>query len=176
MGEIITESVKYIKNVNHQGEDEWAYSYDPEEDHPHRRRYHVGAYFRLNFNNSGDGDSVKKHVENLSKGDRIILSQTPTKGDKRRYLTHVVELVNEGIEDKDQWESDTWGIFRWVKIHWIADFKEPNNIPLDKDVMKVNWGWYDTKAKKLDSRNLMNVNEWKGDINRLRTHLEKVFR
>jgi len=171
MGKIITESVKYIKNVNHQGEDKWAYSYDPGEDHPHRR-YRVGAYFRLNFNR-GDGDGVKNHVLNLCKGDRIILSQRPTNGDKR-YLTHVVELVNECTEDEPQWDSNTWGIFRWVKIHWVvADFEKRDLIPLDKDVMKVNWGYQGTKAKKLDSPGLMN--EWR-NINTLRTHLEQVFR
>ncbi|CDN13991.1 hypothetical protein RintRC_3066 [Richelia intracellularis] len=38
--------------------------------------------------------------------------------------------------------------------------------------MKVNWGWYDTKAKKLDSPKLMA--KW-GDIKILRAELEKVF-
>ncbi len=166
MEKIINESVKYIKNVNHQDDKQkWAYSHYPVELYP------VGAYFRLNFNR-GDGDSVENHVVNLPKGDRIILSQRPTDGDKR-YLTHVVELVNEGIEDQTQWDfSNTWGIFRWVKIHWIADFTKSDNIPLDEDVMKVDWGWQNTKAKKLDSPKLMT--EW-GDIDTLRTHLKQVF-
>ncbi len=46
-------------------------------------------------------------------------------------MTHVVELVNEGSEDKPQRETGTWGIFRWVKVHWIADFNNPSRIPLD---------------------------------------------
>ncbi len=159
MGKITTESIKYIKNVNHQDEkQEWAYSHYP-----------VGAYFQLNFKKR---DSVENHIVNLAKGDCIILSQRPTNGDKR-YLTHVVELVNEGIEDQSQWKFGTWDIFRWVKVHWVvADFNKRDQIPLDKDVMKVNWGWYDTKAKKLDSPGL--ITEWR-DINALRTHLEQVF-
>jgi len=124
----------------------------------------------LNFKKSDTGD-VKAHALNLPKGSLIILSQKPPKKSER-YLTHVVELVNEGSEDEPQQEEGIWGIFRWVKIHWIADFGRPDRIPLDKDVMKVNWGWFDTKAKLLTSPGLMS--QWE-TIDNLRTHLKKVF-
>ncbi|BAZ18589.1 hypothetical protein NIES4071_104740 (plasmid) [Calothrix sp. NIES-4071] len=101
---------------------------------------------------------------------RIIGQKPPL---RERYLTHVVELVNEGSEDESQQKEGTWGIFRWVKVHWIADFRRPKYIPLDKDVvMKVDWGWSDTKAKLLNSPNLMS--QW-GTIDNLRTHLRSVF-
>ncbi|MDF5729402.1 MAG: hypothetical protein PUP92_15625 [Rhizonema sp. PD38] len=99
------------------------------------------------------GKGVEAHAFHLPKGSQIILSQRPPK-QRERYLTHVVELVNEGSEDKPQWEIGVWGIFRWVKIHWIADFSHISGIPLDKHVMKVNWGWQDTKAKSLNSPGL----------------------
>lgn len=126
--------LEYIKNVN----DDKAWAYDD---------YVVGAYFRLNFKKSDTVD-VEAHALTLPKGGSlIILSQKPPYCE--RYLTHVVELVNSGSEDEPQQEEGIWGIFRWVKVHWIADFGRPSHIPLDKDVMKVNWGWFDTKAKLL---------------------------
>jgi len=70
-------------------------------------------------------------------------------------LTHIVELVNEGLEDKPQWESHIWGIFRWVKVRWVANFSVPEEIPLDKNVMQVDWGWQNTQAKLLTSQGLM---------------------
>ncbi|MFM7405134.1 MAG: hypothetical protein ACKO3K_00280 [Cuspidothrix sp.] len=151
--------IEYIKNVNDLSEN-WAYP-----------TYPMGSYFQLNFRSTNDNeDNIKSHALDLLQGSLIILSQRPTSQD--RYLTHIVELVNEGSEDRPQWQRDEWGIFRWVKVHWVANFNDPNSIPLDKDVMKANWGWYDTKAKRLESDNLMSV--WK-NINDLRTHLQTVF-
>ena len=43
---------------------------------------------------------------------------------------------------------------------------------VDQDVMKAEWGWYDTKAKLLTSPNLMK--EW-GSIDNLRAHLQEKF-
>lgn len=153
--------LEYIKNVN--ADSGWAYDDNPR-----------GAYFRLNFKR-GDGVSdargVEAHALNLPKGSLIILSQKPLEKDER-YLTHIVELVNERYEDEPQQEEGTWGIFRWVKIHWIADFAHTDKIPLDKDEMKANWGWFDTKAKSLEGVCLMH--EWE-TIKNLRTHLEFVF-
>lgn len=155
MEQIHTESIKYIKNVN--DDEGWAYD-----------SYPVGAYFRLNFKN---GDCIENHVLNLPKGDRIILSQRP-RAENKRYLTHIVELVNEGNEDKPQWGSGTWDIFRWVKVHWVADLSDPSRVPVDEDVIKANWGWYNTKAKALSSPSLMT--QWR-DIETLMAHLENVF-
>jgi len=148
--------LEYIKNVN--DDHGWAY-----EKHP------VGAYFQLNFKK---GEGVDTHALNLPKGALIILSQRPP--EKERYLTHVVELVNEGSEDKPQWTpEDTWGIFRWVKVHWIAGFHSPSNTHLDKDVMGgMDWGWENTLAKSLAGNGLMR--KWK-DVETLRTHLQGVF-
>ncbi|MBW4425690.1 MAG: hypothetical protein KME50_14870 [Nostoc desertorum CM1-VF14] len=148
--------LEYIKNVN--DDEAWAYE-----------GYPIGAYFRLNFKESKD-TSVDTHTFKLPKGSLIILSQRPPGNE--RYLTHIVELVNEGSEDKPQRETGTWGIFQWVKVHWIADFKNPNGIPLDQKEMRADWGCYDTKAKLLSSKNLMD--QW-GSIDKLRAHLEKVF-
>jgi hypothetical protein len=147
--------LEYIKNVN--DDNGWAYRYCL-----------VGGYFQLNFKRS-DATDVLAHALSLPRGSLIILSQSYT---QERCLTHVVELVNEGSEDEPQQEEGTWGIFRWVKVHWVADFSCPDNIPLDKDVMKVNWGWFDTKAKLLTSPRLMS--EW-GTINNLRDALQRVF-
>ncbi|MBD2678988.1 MULTISPECIES: hypothetical protein [Nostoc] len=146
--------LEYIKNVN--DDEAWAY-----ED------YLIGSYFRLNFK---QGEGVDSHTFNLPKGSLIILSQRPP--GKERYLTHVVELVNDGSEDKPQWETGIWGIFRWVKVHWIADFNNPSRIPLDKNEMRAEWGCYNTKAKLLSSENLMK--QW-GSIDKLRAHLGEVF-
>lgn len=147
--------LEYIKNVN--DDNAWAY-----------KDYLVGAYFRLNFKKSDTVD-VEAHALTLPKGSLIILSQSYQGA---RYLTHVVELVNSGSEDEPQQSEGIWGIFRWVKVHWIADFGRPSHIPLDKDVMKVNWGWFDTKAKLLTSPRLMS--QWE-TIDNLRTHLKKYL-
>ncbi|PHM08393.1 hypothetical protein [Nostoc sp. 'Peltigera malacea cyanobiont' DB3992] len=149
--------LEYIKNVN-DDDDVWAYE-----------SYPIGAYFPLNFKKN-EATGVDNQAFNLPQGSLIILSQKRPKYE--RTLTHVVELVNEGSEDKPQWETGTWGIFRWVKVHWIADFKNPGLIPLDHKEMIANWGWFDTKAKLLSSENLMK--QW-GSIDALRAHLEKVF-
>ncbi|MEH2200469.1 hypothetical protein [Nostoc sp.] len=149
--------LEYIKNVNDDG-DVWAYE-----------GYPIGAYFRLNFKESKD-TSVDTHAFKLPKGSLIILSQRPA--GKNRYLTHVVELVNEGSEDEPQREKGTWGIFRWVKVHWIADFTDVSRIPLDKKERRADWGWFDTKAKLLSSKNL--TDQW-GSIDALRAHLREVF-
>jgi len=151
--------LEYIKNVN--DDDKWAY-----------KDYPIGAYFPLNFKKSEGSVGVDSHALNLPKGAFIILSQKHF--DHKRYLTHIVELVNEGSEDRPQWdESDTWGIFRWVKVHWVADFNNPSNIPLDQEVSQANWGWFNTQEKSLNSENLMS--HWK-NIESLRTHLQAIFK
>lgn len=146
--------LEYIKNVN--DDKDWAYE-----------GYPIGAYFRLNFK---EGTGIDTHAFNLPKGSLIILSQK--RPEYERYLTHVVELVNEGSEDKPQRETGKWGIFRWVKVHWIADFRDISRIPLDQKVMRAEWGWYDTKAKLLSSPKLME--QW-GSIDALRAHLGEAF-
>ncbi|MEH1819729.1 MAG: hypothetical protein V7L31_11735 [Nostoc sp.] len=170
----------YIKNVTDQGnETERAY---PE--------YPIGAYFRLNFKRRESTRVVESHAHKLPKGSLIILSQVPHKcknditgeqkkipdGCNKRYLTHVVELVNEGSEDEPQWVNDRWGIFRWVKVHWIADLRNWNSIPVDKEVMRAEWGCYNTCAKSLSKVQLLKK-QWKDDehdeqwMNKLREHL-----
>lgn len=149
--------LEYIKNVN-DDDDVWAYEF-----------HAIGAYFRLNFKESKDR-GVDIHALNLPKGSLIILSQK--RPEYERYLTHVVELVNEGSEDKPQREIGTWGIFRWVKVHWIADFTDVSRIPLDKKEMRANWSFQNTKAKLLSSPKLME--RW-GSIDALRAHLGEVF-
>ena len=148
--------LKYIKNVN--DDESWAYKDNP-----------LRSYFRLNFKRS-DSVDVETHAKSLHKGSLIILSQKPHMS--KRYLTHVVELVNEGSEDEPQHEAGIWGIFRWVKVHWIADFSKIDHVPVDLDVMKVNWGYEGTLAKSLEGKNLMS--EWT-TIDNLRTHLKGVF-
>jgi hypothetical protein len=150
--------LEYIKNVNDDDDNVWAYKF-----------HLIGTDFQLNFKKSKN-TSVDTHALNLPKGSLIILSQK--RPEYERYLTHVVELVNEGSEDKPQWEPGTWGIFRWVKVHWIADFDNPSHIPLDKNEMRANWGYFDTKAKLLSSPKLME--QW-GSIDKLRAHLGEVF-
>ena len=145
----------YIKNIN--DDTDWAY-----------KEYPVFSYFPLNFKR---GDGVEAHASNLPKGSMIILSQNPPKQNKR-YLTHVVELCNDHDEDKPQWDSGPWGIVRWAKVCWVANFSNVDTMPADQDVMQAEWGRYDTKAKLLTSRNLMN--KW-DSIDNLRAHLQKIF-
>ncbi|MBD2320003.1 hypothetical protein [Phormidium tenue] len=154
-----TKNISYIKNVsNDKG---WAYA-----EHP------VSSYFLLHFHRREDSPTVEHHALSLPKGSVIILSQNPPFGTVR-YLTHVVELVNDGIEDQPQWKNgEDFGILRWVKVLWAANFSDTSNIPVDSEVLKANWGWFDTKAKSLNSPNLMT--QW-GDINSLRTHLGSIF-
>ena len=165
--------LKYIKNVT-SWDGKWAYEYGNDSYFPLTKN----SYFRLNFHASQDNKAqgVENHAKNLERGSWIILSQNKNiEKEKNRYLTHIVELVNEGYEDEPQWEKkdEDWKIFRWVKVHWIADFNNISSIPVDQQVMKANWGWYDTKAKSLSARNFMS--EW-GNIEDLRNHLESVFR
>ncbi|MEH2237974.1 hypothetical protein [Nostoc sp.] len=169
----------YIKSVTDKGDErEWAYDKHP-----------IGAYFPLNFKRRESTRVVESHAHRLPKGSLIILSQVPheckknTVGDqkkipdgcKKRYLTHVVELVNEGSEDEPQWEKSPWGIFRWVKVHWIADLRDCpadlrnwDSIPVDKEVMQAAWGCYNTLAISLSSHNLMS--KWR-TIDELRERL-----
>ena len=147
--------LEYIKNIN--DERGWAYKECP--------KY---SYFPLTFKR---GDTVEAHVCKLPKGSLIILSQRhPNKSE--RYLTHVVELCNEDHEDKSQWGSDPWGIIRWVKVCWIADFSNIDTMPIDQAVMQAEWGLFDTKAKLLKSTNLMN--RW-NSVDNLREHLKTIF-
>ncbi len=165
--------LKYIKNVT-SWDGKWAYKYGNNYYFPLTKN----SYFRLNFHASKDNENqgVENHAKNLQKGSFIILSQNnKIENEKNRYLTHIVELVNEGYEDEPQWykKDEDWKIFRWVKVHWIADFNNIISIPVDKEIMKVNWGYQGTLAKSLSARNLMN--EW-GNIDNLRNHLQSVFR
>lgn len=153
--------LEYIKNVN--ADSGWAY-----------HGCNVEDDIKLNFK---EGKDVHSHALKLPKGSLIILSQRPKKFEKfsvpnERYLTHVVELVNEGNEDKPEWTTETWGILRSAKVHWAADLDDHSRIPLDKEEMRVNWGWYNTKAKSLAGKSLMS--QW-NSIEALRTHLEAVF-
>lgn len=153
-----TKNISYIKNVsNDMG---WAYA-----EHP------VSSYFLLHFSRNDLG--ADNHAFKLPKGSHIILSQKPPSGTVR-YLTHVVELVNDGIEDKPQWkDGEDYGILRWVKVLWAADFSDINTIPVDKDVMKAKHSIIGTKARLLEHcADLMN--QW-GDINSLRAHLGSIF-
>ncbi len=151
--------LEYIKNVN--DDNGWAY-----------KEYPIGAYFQLHFKEGKECAGIENHASNLPKGALIILSQTPPQSNDR-YLTHIVELVNDGGEDKPQWKSDSvWGTFRWVKVRWVANFSNVSGIPFDKNIMKANWGWQDTKAKLLTGPNLMS--QW-NTIESLRAHLEEVF-
>lgn len=172
----------YIKSVSDKGDvTEWAY---PE--------YPIGAYFRLNFKRSESTTVVESHARKLPKGSLIILSQVPHEckdnttgeqkkipdGYKKRYLTHVVELVNDGSEDEPQWGKDpgTWEIFRLVKLHWIADLNNYPKIPVEYDVMKVKLGLRNTYAISLPKIQLLKK-EWKHDeddeqwMNKLRERL-----
>ncbi len=156
LGEVVDISrLQYIKNING-GETDWAY-----------KEYPLHSYFPLNFKRS---DKVETHAAKLPKGSLIILSQKPPS--QKRYLTHVVELCNESDEDAPQWSSGPWGIVRWSKVCWVADFSNVDAMLVDQDVMKVEWGWYDITAKLLTSRNLMK--EW-GSIDNLRVHLKGKF-
>ncbi|MBN3922810.1 hypothetical protein [Nostoc sp. NMS4] len=157
--------LEYIKNVNDDDDKKWAYkSYPVGEAY---KDYSIGDDFQLNFK---EGAGVDTHAFKLPKGSLIILSQKLR--EYERALTHVVELVNEGSEDKPQWETGTWGIFRWVKVRWIADFTDVSRIPLDKKEMRAEWSCFDTKAKLLSSPSLMK--QW-GTIDELRAHLGEVF-
>ena len=144
----------YIKNVTHMTGG-WAY-----------KDVAVGAYFPLNFHRNRNTET---HVEKLPKGSLILLSQRPDKSGQR-HITHIVELVNDGKEDLNQVEPDSeWGLIRWVKVKWVADLSNTKKIPVDQEVLKVEWGKYSGLAKSLASKNLMA--EW-GSISDLRQHIQ----
>ncbi len=63
-----------------------------------------------------------------------------------------------------------WGIFRWVKVHWIADFSNCRSIPVELDVIKVKWSRRNTYAISLESKTLKA--HW-NDVHELRKHLKK---
>lgn len=153
----------YIKNVQWYGG--WAYHDFP-----------VGSYFRLRFekgNTEKKEKDVASHIsKTLKKNSLIILSQKPPFASER-YLTHIVELVNDGLEDEKQWQSEaSLGFFRWVKVCWVADFEKINTIPLDQKYLKVDWGYETTFANSLNGKKLMT--QFK-DIDELRQELAKVF-
>jgi len=145
------ERLEYIKNVSH-SEGCWSYS-----------NYCKGTYFPLNFK---QGRGVETHASNLPQGALVILSQ---RYEGKRYLSHVVEIVNEASEDQPQWENSDWGIVRWVKVVWAA---KPGQAPGDKEALKVNWGFDGTKAKALDSPNLMDC--WQ-TVDALKSRVSQVL-
>ena len=159
--------LKYIKNVNNLNNPEnWAYNKQDSGEN----RLLIGDEFRLNFRTDiKTAEEVKKHTLKLPKGSLIILSQRPLK--KERFVTHVVELVNESSEDKCQWESGEWGIFRWVKVHRIANFDDPASIPVYKKVMQETWVQQGTMTASLENCKRF-MSQW-GNIDNLRTHLKK---
>lgn len=161
----------YIKSVTDKGDErEWAYSSES-----------IGSEFPLNFKR---GKGVESHARKLPKGSLIILSQIPHEckdnitGEekkipdecKKRYLTHVVELVNDGSKDEPRWGEEPWGIFRCVKVHWIADFNNYQTLPVELDVIKVKWTRRNTYAISLESKTLKA--KW-NDVYELREHLKK---
>ena len=145
------ERLEYIKSISHP-DGIWAY---PD--------YCKGTYFPLNFQ---QGVGIEAHASNLSKGALVILSQNYQ---GTRYLSHVVEIANESSEDEPQWENSEWGIVRWVKVIWAA---EPGKAPKDKETLKVNWGYQNTKAKALNGDNLMK--HWQ-TIDALRSQVSKAL-
>ena len=165
--------LKYIKNIT-SWDGEWAYEYGNNNYFPLTQN----SYFRFSFHKSEDNENQRgdNHAQNLEKGSLMILSQNKKiEKENNRYLTHIVEVVNEGYEDEPQWykKDEDWKNFRWVKVHWIANFNNISSIPVDKEIMKVNWGYQGTLAQSLKASNLMN--EW-GNIDSLRNHVESVFK
>ncbi len=154
------EQLKYIKNVSHLENGKWAY-----------KAYGKSSYFPLNFR---EGRGVEANAMNLKKGDLIILSQNyraeqSQNAEGTRYLSHVVEVVNEWHEDRPQWRNSEWGIVRWVKVVWAN--ADPEQAPLDAE-LKRDWGWQNTQAKSLKSPSLMGY--WQS-LDTLQAHLKKVF-
>ena len=67
------------------------------------KEYPKNYYFRLNFhkNQNSGNQRVETNANKLEKGDLIILSQNK-KTENNRYLTHIIETVNDADEDKQQ--------------------------------------------------------------------------
>lgn len=145
------ERLEYIKSVSHP---DGCWSYE---------KYRKGSYFPLNFHS---GKGVETNAAKLPTGTLILLSQNYQ---GQRYLSHVVEIVNDVSEDKSQWDSSDCGIIRWVKVIWFAG---PDKAPLDLEVIGVDWGWQNTKAKSLNSSGLKE--RW-GSPDALRAHLSSVL-
>ncbi|WP_198011341.1 hypothetical protein [Synechococcus sp. PCC 7335] len=111
---------------------------------------------------------------NLEKGDLIILSQNyraekSRNAEGKRYLSHVVEVVNEPSEDRPQWNNSEWGIIRWVKVIWAN--ADPEHAPLDAELER-DWGWQNTQVKSLNSPSLME--RWK-PLDALKAHLRTIL-
>ncbi len=155
--------LEYIKNVTVIYEEDWAY-----------QDAIKNSEFQLVFRRQNTEEKrIKSNALKLPKGSLIILSQR-FKKNHQRYLTHIVELISEGHEDQQDWNTAyEWGTFRCVKVHWVANFNNISSIPLDKEVMQVeDWGYQNTLAKSLEGNSLMK--QW-GNIDNLRKHLESVF-
>ncbi|MBD2007021.1 MULTISPECIES: hypothetical protein [Cyanophyceae] len=119
------DNLKWIKYVNDQGGKDWAY----EEEKLHN-------IFPLNWK--------ADQIENAAKvqcGDLILLLQ-------KGLVTHLVEVSDDKPCKGDDSE---WGVVRQVKVMWIANLKDENCIPRQRDLFGYSHkGYAGGTVKKLE--------------------------
>jgi hypothetical protein len=102
------DNLKWIKYVNDQGDKSWAY----EEEKRH-------SIFPLNWKADQIDNAAKVQC-----GDLMLLLQ-------EGHVTHLVEVTDD---KPDKVEDGEWGVVRQVKVLWVANFKDENCIPKQRDL------------------------------------------
>ena len=102
------DNLKWIKYVNDQGNQPWAYE-----------NWKRGDVFPLNWK----ADQIKNAAK-VQRGDLILLLQNG-------LVTHWVEVTDDEPHKIDDSE---WEVVRKVKVWWVADFKDKNSIPRQHDL------------------------------------------
>jgi hypothetical protein len=149
------ESLKWTKNVNHQGLDkDWAY-----------QEGNINCklkIFLLNWNKN-----QKSNASKPKKGEVVILRQ-------HKKVTHIAKFLNNTLYD-DRSRSD-FGIGRLVQVNWITD--DWNSSPEEDEVFCCQF-------RHLQGGNIMEIETlnafqeaWKirGGLLSFQKHIQKEFK
>ena len=117
--------LKWIKYVNDQGNQPWAYE-----------NWKRGDVFPLNWKANQIDNAAKVQC-----GDLMLLLQ-------KGLVTHLVEVT----DDKPRKTDDEWGVVRQVKVLWVvADFKHKNDIPRQRDLFGYSPSYAGGTVKKVEN-------------------------
>jgi hypothetical protein len=103
-------NLKWIKYVNPQGDEPWAYA--------HWQFNHTELH-RLHWKIDQEGNARQVNL-----GDLVLLLQ-------KSHVTHLIEIMDDAPRREGEGE---WSIVRDVKVLWVADFKHENYIPRQRDL------------------------------------------
>lgn len=118
---MLLEKLRFIKNVDHDDKDLWAYS-----------AWNVGDEDNLNWS-AGKGSEANANKPNP--GDLMLLVQNPSSVPEAR-ITHLLEVISDASETID---TGHWGLVRRVRVIWVAKFAPgfEDFIPREQDIL----GW-----------------------------------